>query len=72
MKAIDKAKSIIIKGACYTIGDEASIDVWQDLSVPWVQGFIPKSKDSSSPMPPIKVSQLIDPDIHYWKSQTIH
>ena len=24
-KAVDKAKSIVIKGACYTIGDEASI-----------------------------------------------
>ena len=29
-KAIDKAKSIIIKEACYTMEDEASIDVWQD------------------------------------------
>ena len=71
-KAIDKAKSIIIKEACYTIGDGASIDVQQDPWVPWVQGFIPKPKDSSSPMPPIKVSRLIDLDIHYWKSQIIH
>ena len=69
------AKSVVIKGACYTIGDGASIDVWQDPWVPWVQGFIPKPKDSSSSMPhppPIKVSQLVDLNIHCWKSQIIH
>ena len=69
------AKSVVIKGACYTIGDGASIDVWQDPWVPWVQGFIPKPKDSSSsmpPPPPIKVSQLVDLNIHCWKSQIIH
>nr|POE45728.1 hypothetical protein CFP56_46500 [Quercus suber] len=31
-KEIDKAKSIVIKGACYTIGDGASIDVYLVLN----------------------------------------
>ena len=41
-KAIEGAKNINAKGACYLIGNEASINVWLD---PWVcQSSAPKSK----------------------------
>ena len=38
-KAIEAVKKIIIKGACYLIGDGASINVWLDSWVPWIQDF---------------------------------
>ena len=38
-KAIEAVKKIIIKGACYLIGDGASINVWLDPWVPWIQDF---------------------------------
>lgn len=35
-KEIEKAKSIVSKGACYLIGDGKSVDIWLDLWVPWI------------------------------------
>lgn len=43
-RAIEEVKSIIVKGACYLIGDGTSINVWQDPWVPWIDGFRPKPK----------------------------
>ena len=40
-RAIEKAKQLIVKGACYIIGDDQSINVWSDLWVPQLQGFKP-------------------------------
>lgn len=71
-KAIKQAKSIIIKGACYLIGDGSSIDVWQDPWVPWYQGFIPKPRDENSTQLSMKVSHLIDHDFHCWKASIIN
>lgn len=71
-KAIKQAKSIIIKGACYLIGDGSSIDVWPNPWVPWYQGFIPKPRDENSTQLSIKVSHLIDHDLHYWKASIIN
>ena len=71
-KAIEQAKSIIVKGACYLIGDGSSIDVWQDPWVPWYHGFIPKPRDENSTQLSIKVSHLIDHDLHCWKASIIN
>lgn len=70
-KAIEKAKSIVSKGACYLIGDGNPVDIWFDPWVPWIQGFIPAPKSASIPREATKVSQLIDPDIHKWKAPLI-
>ena len=40
-KAIKQANKVVVKGACYSIGDGTTINVWKDLWVPWIQGFIP-------------------------------
>ena len=71
-KAIEQAKSIIVKGACYLIGDGSSIDVWQDPWVPWYHGFIPKPRDENSTQLSIKVSHLIYHDLHCWKASIIN
>nr|POE80752.1 hypothetical protein CFP56_72651 [Quercus suber] len=57
-KAIDKAKSIIIKGACYTIGDGASIDVWQD---PWVKDLFLNQRTHPLHYPPSKFHSSLTP-----------
>ena len=55
-RAIESAKSIILKGACYLIGDGSSVDIWRDLWVPWFQDFTPKPRDVNNNQPPLKVS----------------
>ena len=67
-KAIEKAKSIVSKGACYLIGDGKSVDIWLDSWVSWIQGFTPAPKTASTPQVATKVSQLIDPDLRKWKA----
>ena len=48
-KAIENAKAIVSKGACFIIGDGSSVDVWLDPWVPWIQGFIRTPKGQSMP-----------------------
>ena len=59
-RAIEEVKSIIVKGACYLIGDGMSINVWQDPWVPWIDGFRPKPKTQDDPRNPLMVSHLMD------------
>ena len=70
-RAIESAKSIILKGACYLIGDGSSVEIWRDPWVPWFQDFTPKSRDVNSNQPPLKVSKLIDPDLHCWRASLV-
>lgn len=46
-KSIEQAKKIIIKGACFALGDGSSIDVWTDPWVPRIEGFIPTPKEEA-------------------------
>nr|POF25614.1 putative mitochondrial protein [Quercus suber] len=68
-KAIEGAKSIIVKGACYLMGDEASVNIWQD---PRIQGFIPKPKIAPIVQTPLFVTQLIDHVRHKWNIKLVH
>ena len=43
-KAIENAKKVVIKGVCYLIGDGASINIWMDPWVPWIQNFKPRPR----------------------------
>ncbi|XP_023912636.1 uncharacterized protein LOC112024225 [Quercus suber] len=71
-RAIEQAKKVIIKGACYAIGDGSNIDVWKDPWVPWIEGFIPTPRVATYNLLPILVSHLIATDMHCWKSSLIH
>ena len=70
-KAIEKAREVVWKGACFIIGDGESVDVWLDPWVPWIKGFIPSSKDESDTQSNMKVSQLIDHELHTWRTSMI-
>ena len=66
-KAIEGAKKLIAKGACYLIRDGTSMDAWIDPWIPWVQGFKPKPEDESIIKNPLMVSQQIDVGCRSWK-----
>ena len=70
-KAIEKAREVVRKGACFIIGDGESIDVWLDLWVPWIDGFIPSPKDESIVQSEMKVAQLIDQNLCTWKTSMV-
>ena len=70
-KAIEEVKEIIVKGACYLIGDGASINVWLDPWVPWIQNFIPKPAQPAYAETPLMVSMLINGTSHQWKESII-
>ncbi|KAL0006983.1 hypothetical protein SO802_008485 [Lithocarpus litseifolius] len=70
-KAIEKAREVVRKGACFVIGDGESVDVWVDPWVPWIEGFTPSPKDESIVQSEMKVSHLIDQDHRSWKTSIV-
>ena len=65
-KAIEKTKTLVAKGACYLVGNGASISVWEDPWIPWLDGFKPFPKDGSIQRNPLMVSHLIYTEDHCW------
>ena len=55
-QAIEGVKITIIEGVGYLIGDGASMNIWQDLWVPWIEGFIPKPNVVLTAQNPLVVS----------------
>ena len=70
-RAIEQAKKVVIKGACFSIGDGTSINIWEDPWVPWIQGFIPTPRNELVSQEPMFVNQLIDSDLHCWKPNLV-
>ncbi|XP_030923475.1 uncharacterized protein LOC115950411 [Quercus lobata] len=71
-KAIEKAKVIILQGACYLIGGGSSVSVWEDPWVPWIQGFSPKPREVAFSQIPMLVSQLINNELRYWNASLVN
>ena len=65
-KAIEKTKPLIAKGACYLVGNGASINVWMDSWIPWLVGFKPIPKVDSIQRNPLMLSNLISTEDHCW------
>ena len=57
-RAIESSKSLVTKGACYLVGDDTSINIWNDPWVPWLQGFILSLNLLHSPTSPLKCHLL--------------
>lgn len=68
MESYRASKKVIVKGACYFIGDGSSINIQKDPWVPWIQGFIPTPRNEDDLQVPILVSHLIVSELHSWKS----
>ena len=71
-KAIEKAKAVILQGACYLIGDGSSVSVWEDPWVPWIQGFSPKPREDAFSQISMLVSQPINDEPHYWNASLVN
>ena len=65
-RAIEKAKKPIEKGACFLLGDGKSINVWDDLWVPWIEGFRPKPRIDDFLQLLIKAHHLLDHTSKAW------
>ena len=66
-RAIKLLKPQLRKGMCYLIGSGEKVDVWKDPWVPWLPSFTPKPKSNLTPMHPLLVSYLIDPETQSWR-----
>ena len=53
-------KKIIVKAACFMVGDDRSINIWLD------QDYKPTPKDDSIIQVPMMVSSLINPSTNFW------
>ena len=60
-RAVERMKSLIVKGACFLVGDGLSIDIWKEPWVPWLPEFTPKPTAHSNNTQPMIVAELIDP-----------
>lgn len=56
----------MVKRACYLVGDDASINVWLDLFVPWLDGYKSNPRGESISMDPLMESSLINTSIHVY------
>ena len=65
-RAIERAKKLIEKGACYLLGDDKSINVWVDPWVPWIEGFKLKPRIEEYNHLPIKAHHLFDRSTKSW------
>ena len=65
-RAIESAKKLIEKGACYLLGDDKSINVWVDPWVPWIEGFKLKPRIEEYNHLPIKAHHLFDRSTKSW------
>ena len=65
-QAIERARKVITKGACFLVGDGKSIDVWQDTWIPWLEGYKPSPKDATIPMQHLMVSNFNNQHNKQW------
>lgn len=59
-RAIEATKKLVVKGACFMLGDGMSINVWTDPWVPWIDNFKPYPRVEEYKQIAIKASNLID------------
>ena len=71
-KAIENAKKIIAKSACYLIRDGALINIWTSPWVPWLNNFTLTPSLKPYIDKPMMVFMLINNITHIWKESLIH
>uniref|UniRef100_A0A2N9HA44 RNase H type-1 domain-containing protein n=1 Tax=Fagus sylvatica TaxID=28930 RepID=A0A2N9HA44_FAGSY len=71
-RAVERMKSLIVKGACFLVGDGLSIDIWKEPWVPWLPKFTPKPTAHSNNTQPMTVAELIDPICRCWNETKLN
>ena len=70
-RAIERAKLLIEKGACFLLGDGKTINVWEDPWVPWIVGFKPRPRIDDYLQLPIKAHNLLDHTLQAWNEDIV-
>ena len=70
-RAIEDAKNLVVKGACYLLGDGKLISVWEDPWIPWIEGFKPWPRIEVYSQLPFKAHHLFDPSSKTWDANMI-
>ena len=70
-RAIERAKKLIEKGACFLLRDGKSINVWVDPWVPWIEDFKPNPRIDDYLQLPIKAHHLIDHTSKAWDEDMV-
>ena len=65
-RGIEEAKKLIVKEACYLLGDGNSISVWEDPWVPWIEGFKPRLKVEVYSQLHFKAHHFVDSTSKSW------
>ncbi|KAL0013274.1 hypothetical protein SO802_000343 [Lithocarpus litseifolius] len=70
-RAIERAKKLIEKGACFLLGDGKSINIWADPWVPWTEDFMPKPRIDDYLQLPNKAHHVIDHNFKAWDEDMV-
>lgn len=70
-QGILKCKDLVLKGACFIIGNNNEVYVWKDPWIRKLKGFTPRERETSPPEI-IIVAQLIDPSSWEWNVDLLH
>uniref|UniRef100_A0A2N9G7C7 Reverse transcriptase domain-containing protein n=1 Tax=Fagus sylvatica TaxID=28930 RepID=A0A2N9G7C7_FAGSY len=70
-RGIERAKSLLARGACKLVGSGDSILVWSEPWVPGLTDFIPLPKASLEEIPCLAVSQLMNQAKTDWNMDTL-
>lgn len=71
-RVIEDAKNLIVKGACYLLGDGKSINVWEDPWIPWIEVFKPQPRIEVCSQLPFKAHHLFDSSSKTWDANMIN
>lgn len=70
-QGIIKCKDLVVKGACFSIGDVLGIDIWEEPLMHWLENFIPTMLKSCTD-PPTFVNDLFGPSRNAWDMEVLH
>ena len=65
-RGILSAKKALLKGACFKIGNGLAINPWTEPWIPWIEGFIPNTKEGIDCKVWSRVADLRLPDGSDW------
>ena len=66
LKSLMGIRHLVVKVACFQVGNSASIRIWSDPWIPNLPGFIPSPKEGANANLALVVSQLLTSEHRIW------
>ena len=66
LKSLMGIRHLVVKVACFQVGNSASIRIWSDPWIPNLPGFIPSPKEGANANLALVVSQLLTFEHRIW------